>query len=101
MNLIFIPVSGVLGTALVGGLVTANPVVTFGLFAGTVLTSVGSLISLTSRQKSRIKELERRQASSLGFNIKVMERNGNSLWSKFPLFILWEGAQYGREYCVT
>ena len=32
--------SGVLGSALVAGLVTAGPVLTVGLFAGTVLTSV-------------------------------------------------------------
>ena len=39
--------SSVLGTALIGGLVTANPVVTVGIFAGTVLTSVGSIIVFT------------------------------------------------------
>lgn len=57
--------SGVLGTALIGGLMTANPVVTIGMFAGTVLTSVGSLIALTSRQKSRIKELDQRVTDML------------------------------------
>lgn len=50
--------SGVLGTAMLGGLLTANPVVTIGMFAGTVLTSVGSLIVFTGREKKRIKELE-------------------------------------------
>ena len=33
--------SGVLGSTLVAGLVTAGPALTVGLFAGTVLTSVG------------------------------------------------------------
>ena len=36
--------SGVLGSALVAGLVTAGPALTVGLFAGTVLTSVSFLI---------------------------------------------------------
>jgi len=57
--------SGVLGTALIGGIVTANPVVTFGLFAGTVLTSVGSLIALTSRQKNRVRELDKQVTDML------------------------------------
>lgn len=39
--------SSVLGSALIGGLVTANPMVTVGIFAGTVLTSVGSIIVFT------------------------------------------------------
>ena len=43
---------------MLGGLLTANPVVTIGMFAGTVLTSVGSLIVFTGREKKRIKELE-------------------------------------------
>ena len=50
--------SSVLGTALVGGLVTANPLVTVGVFAGTVLTSLGTMIKLTSRDKDRLTELD-------------------------------------------
>jgi len=57
--------SGVLGTALIGGLMTANPLVTIGMFAGTVLTSVGSLIALTSQQKSRIRELDQQVTDML------------------------------------
>jgi len=57
--------SGVLGTALIGGLVTANPAVTIGMFAGTVLTSVGSLITLTSRQKGKMKELDQKVTEML------------------------------------
>jgi len=51
--------SSVLGTALIGGLVTANPVVTVGIFAGTVLTSVGSIIVFTKRDKDRLAELDK------------------------------------------
>ena len=50
---------------MIGGIVTANPVVTFGLFAGTVLTSVGSLIALTSRQKNRVRELDKQVTDML------------------------------------
>eukprot|EP00092_Neocalanus_flemingeri_P025581 GFUD01027734.1.p1 GENE.GFUD01027734.1~~GFUD01027734.1.p1 ORF type:complete len:371 (-),score=79.73 GFUD01027734.1:152-1264(-) len=57
--------SGVLGTAMIGGLMTANPVVTIGMFAGTVLTSVGSLIVFTGKEKNRIKELEQRVTDML------------------------------------
>ena len=52
------PFSSVLGTALIGGLVTANPMVTVGIFAGTVLTSVGSIIVFTKRDKDRLVELD-------------------------------------------
>ena len=51
--------SSVLGTSLIGGLVTANPLVSLGIFAGTVLTSVGSIIVLTKRDKDRLAELDR------------------------------------------
>ena len=51
--------SSVLGTSLIGGLVTANPLVSVGIFAGTVLTSVGSIIVLTKRDKERLAELDR------------------------------------------
>ena len=47
-----------LGTALIGGLLTANPVVSVGIFAGTVLTSVGSIIVFTKRDKDRLAELD-------------------------------------------
>jgi len=57
--------SGVLGSSLVAGLVTANPVVGVGMFAGTVLTSVGSLIVLTGREKSRRRQLEEKVTSLL------------------------------------
>lgn len=50
--------SSVLGTALIGGLVTANPLVTVGIFTGTVLTSVGSIIVFTKRDKNRLEELD-------------------------------------------
>lgn len=49
-----------LGTSLIGGLVTANPLVSVGIFAGTVLTSVGSIIVLTKRDKERLGELDRK-----------------------------------------
>ena len=52
--------SSVLGTSLIGGLVTANPLVSVGIFAGTVLTSVGSIIVLTKRDKERLAELDRK-----------------------------------------
>jgi len=50
--------SGVLGSALVAGLVTAGPALTVGLFAGTVLTSVGGLIVFSGRKGARERELE-------------------------------------------
>jgi len=50
--------SGVLGSTLVAGLVTAGPALTVGLFAGTVLTSVGGLIVFSGRRGAREKELE-------------------------------------------
>ena len=50
--------SSVLGGSLIGGLLTANPLVTVGIFAGTVLTSVGTVIKLTTRDKDRLKELD-------------------------------------------
>ena len=51
--------SSVLGSSLIGGLLTANPLVSVGIFAGTVLTSVGSIIVLTKRDKDRLAELDR------------------------------------------
>jgi len=50
--------SGVLGGALVAGVVTTGPLLTLGLFAGTVLSSVGGLITFTGREGKRVRELE-------------------------------------------
>lgn len=50
--------SGLLGSSLLAGLVTAGPALTLGLFAGTVLTSVGGLIVFSGRKGSRERELE-------------------------------------------
>ena len=52
--------SSVLGTSLVGGLLTANPLVTVGIFTGTVLTSVGTIIKLTAGDKHRLYELNQK-----------------------------------------
>ena len=38
--------------------------------------------------------------ASVGFGVKVVERNGSSLRSLFPLNNLWEGAPCGREECI-
>ena len=38
---------------------------------------------------------------TLGFRVKVIERNGRSLGSKFPLNTLWAGAKCGRVECIT
>ena len=38
--------------------------------------------------------------STLGFNMKIVEKMGASLRSKFPLYNLWEGALCGREKCI-
>ena len=37
----------------------------------------------------------------LGFAIKVVERTGSNLKSKFPQSSLWEGSTCGREKCIT
>ena len=52
---------------------------------------------LRSRMKEVIKNLE----TNLGFTIRVVERNGSSLRSKFPLTNLWEGSMCGRQDCTT
>lgn len=57
--------SSVLGTALIGGIVTANPAVTIGMFAGTVLTSLGSLIVFSKKEEKRVRELEEKVAATL------------------------------------
>ena len=38
---------------------------------------------------------------TLGFKIKVVERCGQSLGSKFPISNLWGGAKCGRQGCTT
>ena len=48
-----------------------------------------------------MKELTRGLSSSLGFGIKIVERCGSSLRSRFPLSTLWEGNQCGRKDCTT
>ena len=50
---------------------------------------------------TRMKELTRGLSSSLGFGIKIVERCGSSLRSRFPLSTLWEGNQCGRKDCTT
>ena len=50
---------------------------------------------------TRMKDLMRRLSPSLGFNIKVVERNGSTLRSRFPVTNLWEGSQCGRSDCTT
>ena len=52
---------------------------------------------LAKRLRDTIKGLE----ATLGFKVKVVERNGRSLGSKFPLNTLWAGAKCGRTDCTT
>ena len=49
----------------------------------------------------RLRELVTRLAPVLGFNIKVVERNGSALKSHFPQSSLWDGAPCGRPMCIT
>ena len=49
----------------------------------------------------RIRESLRRMENTLGFKVKVVERTGRSLGSKFPLNNLWAGVKCGRGDCVT
>ena len=49
----------------------------------------------------RIRESLRRMEPTLGFKVKVVERTGRSLGSKFPLNNLWAGVKCGCEDCVT
>ena len=49
----------------------------------------------------RLKELMKRIGPSIGFGVKVVERTGATLRSKFPLTNLWDGAKCGRGDCVT
>ena len=50
---------------------------------------------------SRLREALKRMEQTLGFRVKVLERTGRSLGSRFPLSSLWEGTECGREDCVT
>ena len=49
----------------------------------------------------RLREALRGMEHTLGFRVKVVERTGRSLGSKFPLNNLWVGAKCGREDCTT
>ena len=49
----------------------------------------------------RLRETLRGMEATLGFRVKVVERNGRSLGSKFPLNTLWAGAKCGRTDCTT
>ena len=49
---------------------------------------------------SRLKELNKKLAPTLGFGVKVIERTGSSLKSRFPLSNLWDGSKCGREECT-
>ena len=37
----------------------------------------------------------------IGFSIKIVERTGASLGSRFPQASLWEDQECGRESCIT
>ena len=49
----------------------------------------------------RLRETLRGMEATLGFRVKVVERNGRSLGSKFPLNTLWAGEKCGRTDCIT
>ena len=49
----------------------------------------------------RLRELITRLTPILGFNVKVVERNGSALKSHFPQSSLWDGAPCGRPMCIT
>ena len=48
----------------------------------------------------RLRETLRGMENTLGFRVKVVDRNGRSLGNKFPLNILWAGAKCGRIECI-
>ena len=51
---------------------------------------------------TRLRELMRRLAPTIGFGVKVVERAGKKLKNMFPLTTLWDGVQCGREKeCIT
>ena len=49
----------------------------------------------------RLREMVTRLAPIMGFSVKIIERTGSTLRSKFPQSSLWEGAPCGRSDCVT
>lgn len=71
--------SGLLGGALLGGLLTAGPLVTVGLFTGTVLTSLGSLITFTGKEGKRARQLELQVTSILSSLEREYEKCQQSL----------------------
>ena len=52
---------------------------------------------LAKRLRESLKDMEQ----TLGFRVKVVERTGRSLGSKFPLSNLWNGSKCGRGDCTT
>ena len=51
---------------------------------------------------ARLRELVKRLTPVLGVGVKVVERAGTKLQNLFPLTILWDGMQCGREEeCIT
>ena len=49
----------------------------------------------------RLREVLQRLSPVMGFAVKVVERNGRTLQSKFQQSSLWEGAHCGRDKCIT
>ena len=49
---------------------------------------------------SRLREMLLKLEPTLGFTMKVVEKTGANLRSKFPLYNLWEGAACGRGDCI-
>ena len=49
----------------------------------------------------RLRELLQRLAPVMGFTVKVVERMGATLQSRFPQSGIWEGTQCGRNTCIT
>ena len=49
----------------------------------------------------RMREVLRAMEPALGFRVKVVERTGQTLGSKFSQSSLWEGTMCGRENCIT
>ena len=52
---------------------------------------------LARRMREKLRSLE----ETLGFRVKVVERVGQQLGSKFSLTTVWEGTKCGRTDCVT
>ena len=50
---------------------------------------------------SALREMFGRMEETLGFGIKVVERNGLTMRNQFPLSNLWEGVGCGRGGCPT